>query len=67
VKHVIQVEREYRVVSVDACGPQTDLPEPEMDVEEVVAAIDQRANYISPVLEHLLHLDHDTWPGTGRE
>jgi len=67
VKHVIQVEWECRVVSVDARGPHTDPPEPEMGMEAMVAAIEQRANYVSPVLEHLLHLDHDTRPGVVRE
>ena len=67
MKHVIQVETGCRVVSLDASGPQTDPTGTEMAMEEVVAAIEQRANYVSPVLEHLLHLDHDTWPGIGRE
>ena len=67
MKHVIQVETECRVVSLDVSGPQTDPEAPEMAMEEVVAAIEQRANYVSPVLEHLLQLDHDTWPGIVRE
>ena len=67
MKHVIQIKTEGRVVSLDASGPQTDPTELEMNMEEVVAAIELRANYVSPVLEHLLHLDHDTWPGIVRE
>jgi len=66
MKHVIQIETECRVVKGDVRGPQTDPLAPEMNMEEVVAAIEQRANYVSPVLEHLLHLDHDTRPRIGR-
>jgi hypothetical protein len=67
VNHVIQIVGEGRVVSDDASGLPTDPPESAMGMEEMVAVIDQRANYISPVLEHLLHLDHDTWPGIVRD
>ncbi len=44
-----------------------DQAEPVPSFETVVAAIDQRANYVGPVLEYLLQLDRDTWPGTLRE
>ena len=67
MKHVIQIETEWRVLRGDVRGPQTDPQEPVMNMEEVMAAIGQRANYVSPVLEHLLHLDHDTRPGVVRE
>jgi hypothetical protein len=36
-------------------------------LDVLVEAIDQRANYVGPVLEHILHLDRETWPGTLRE
>lgn len=42
-------------------------PEPSAGWERKFMAIDERVHYVGPVLEHILHLDHDTWPGTLRE
>ena len=63
MKHVIQSDPEIGVVMLDACTTQTESgPETETGLETLLVSIDQRANYVGPVLENLLHLDHDEWP-----
>jgi len=64
---MIPIETEGRVATQNDRPKPTDQPAPEPGLEAMVAAIEQRANYISPVLDHLLHLDRETAPGTLRE
>ena len=59
--HVIQIQKEISVVGLDTGKPQTEhQPEPVAEWAELAAAIDQRANYVGPVLEDILRKDHDT-------
>jgi hypothetical protein len=59
--HVIQIQTGLRVVGLDTGKPQTDnQPKPVAEWAELVAAIDQRAHYVGPVLEDILRKDHDT-------
>ncbi len=67
MSQVIQIVTSYRRTGEDRSPAPGDQAEPVPNFETVVAAIDQRANYVGPVLEHLLQLDRDTWPGTLRE
>jgi len=60
VKHVIQIHTKVGVVGLDTGKPQS-VGKPARPAEwaELVAAIDQRAHYVGPVLEDILHQHHD--------
>ena len=61
MKNVIQIQTEISVVGLDAGGTQTDhRRDPAAEWSDLVAAIDQRAHYVGPVLEDILQKDHDT-------
>jgi hypothetical protein len=67
VKHVIKIETGIRVVSEDddTCK-HAPARASDQSWEEIVQAIDERANYIGPVLDHLLHMEQDVRPWVSR-
>jgi hypothetical protein len=66
VKHVVKIETGIRVVSKGAVKP-VKQPESGQSWDQIVEAIDERAHYIGPVLDHLLHLDQEVRPWILRE
>ena len=68
MKHVIQIADESGVVELTQGVVQTeDEQEPLASWDKLVEAIDLRAHYVGPVLEHILHLDHESSPWILRE
>ena len=68
MKHVLHSEPGSGVDGADPRARQMETEaEPAVSWETRVAAIDERVHYVGPVLEEILHLDHDTWPGSLRE
>ena len=61
MKHVTKIEPG---ISVGADDPQKPVAAKASDQswEEISQAIDERAHYIGPVLDHLLHMEHEIRP-----
>ena len=69
MKPVIQIETECRVVILDARQTRTgNGRERVAEWDELAAAIDERAHYVGPVLEGILHHDDTVaWPWNLRD
>ena len=70
MKHVIQFYASIVIVGdagKDNAVETDDGQEPQASLDVLTDAIDQRANYIGPVLEEILHQCHDGWPRSLRE
>ncbi len=61
-------EPECGVVDGDLLELRTEtMTGPSAGWESRFTAIDERVHYVGPVLEDILLLDHDAWPGSFRE
>ena len=70
MKHVIQFDAS--IVFAGDTGKNNavktdDGQDSPASLDVLTGAIDQRANYIGPVLEAILHQDHEVWPRSLRE
>ena len=65
MKPVIKIDA--KVHMWDAQADKTEQGELNPELDDVVRAIDERAHYISPVLDHLLHIGKEVPKWLSRE
>lgn len=68
MNHVIEIEAGLGIGGDANKDRKTkDGQEPLARLDALVEAIDLRANYVGPVLEDILHINHEVWPSSLRQ